>query len=202
MKSAKGFTLIETLVVVVVLGVIGVALVNILPSSFRANDKSKVLGNVKQNGQAALNRLTTAIRGAHSIVCIESASSPSILTIQNYDGTYTRFIFDPSVGTSKNGVLLQESLTYSQLPNPASPDSRTTNDFCSTTEVPIVSVSKITDDDLVAGVSIERAFFRRLDKNLIYIYFEVEIAKNAAANGFSQKLVSDSEIFQTSVQRR
>ena len=87
----QGFSLVEILVVVVILGILiatgGSLLMNILGST----SKSRVFTEVRQNGQYAIGLMERQIRNARSLDGYDTLSG-QWLVIENSDGeTYTTF---------------------------------------------------------------------------------------------------------------
>ena len=69
MKSQKsGFTLIEILVVVGILGIIAVVASNVFFTTLRSSGKTKVLTKVKENGDYALSVMERMIRDSQEVV--------------------------------------------------------------------------------------------------------------------------------------
>jgi len=65
-KKSLGFTLIEFLVVIVVVGSIGLVIVGILTSALRGTKKADILNIVRQNGNQALVQMTKDVTYARS----------------------------------------------------------------------------------------------------------------------------------------
>jgi len=81
-----GFTLIEILVVVGILGIIAAISTNMFFSVLQASTKTRVLSEVKQNGDYALNVMERTIRNAKSVT-----SNGNSITIVNPDDSSTTF---------------------------------------------------------------------------------------------------------------
>lgn len=79
-----GFTLIETLVSIVIITILGIVVASLLSQTFQANNKTQLLGQIKQNGQSALNYIDQVIRTADSVVCVGD-STIDILSNPNPD---------------------------------------------------------------------------------------------------------------------
>lgn len=75
----RGFSLIELLVVLAVVGVVfGVALTT-LASIIRSSTKSSIFSQVKQNGDVAMEQMVRSIRNAVD-VCVEAGNTIKIYT--------------------------------------------------------------------------------------------------------------------------
>lgn len=99
MKSSKpGFTLVELLVVVTLVGIIGVMTTQVFILGFRSQGKSEIGKEVKQNGDYALSLVEAMIRNAADISQNQCNINSNKLTIVNPDGYST--IFDCSSGTN------------------------------------------------------------------------------------------------------
>ncbi len=84
----KGFTLVEILVVIGVLGIVGTIIVTIFTRTLKSTNKTQVLLAVKQNGQSTLERLDKEIRNAGEIVCLSPIKD---VLVTFFEGTYTRY---------------------------------------------------------------------------------------------------------------
>lgn len=65
-KSSFGFTLIEFLIVIVVIGSIGLVIVGILSAALRGTNKTNIVNAVRQNGNQAIIQMTKMIEYAKS----------------------------------------------------------------------------------------------------------------------------------------
>ena len=63
-NSQKGFTLVELLISIVIVGTFGTIVVNILASTFRGSSKTDVINKVRQNGNYAISEMARKIRYA------------------------------------------------------------------------------------------------------------------------------------------
>ncbi len=111
----NGFSLIEVLVTVSILTIIGVAISTIVTRSFQGNTKTELIGNVKQNGQAALAIIEKDIRDSDTVVCPLSGTSTIITLLTKTEGQYIRFSMIPESG-SNNGAIYREIFTFQYLP--------------------------------------------------------------------------------------
>lgn len=136
---AKGFTLIEIIVVLAGLIIMSLILSQIFSRTLKGGGKATILAAMKQNGQSALETMDKNIRNATKVICLTSdsnADTPDTLVVQNGNGTYTRYQF-MSVPSS-NGKLQQDNPTYSTT-------------LC----VDTFTGQPMTDTDPKSGVSIE-----------------------------------------------
>ena len=85
-----GFTLMEIIVVIALLGVVGMMAVNIFFTSLRGSTKAETLKEIKQNGDFAISTMERMIRNAQEVTSTCSGSSSSI-TIRNPDNWRTTF---------------------------------------------------------------------------------------------------------------
>jgi len=118
-----GFTLMEIIVVVALLGLVGMMAVNIFFTSLRAGTKAELLKEIKQNGDFAISTMERMIRNAEDIeevfpwVC-DGSNRPNI-TIRNPDYGKTTF----SCG---NQIASISATPYSPLPLTPTPTPVTT----------------------------------------------------------------------------
>lgn len=154
MRTEQGFTITELLVVMVITAIIGTIMVAIFTNTLRGSNKSQILANIKQNGQAVLENMDKTIREADNVVCTGSIGDYDTLVVVN-DGNYTRYRIIAS-GTD-NGSVQQAFLI--QPPPPASKSDITEflQGIC-TDEMIIdaISVQDLIDNNTQTGVSIGR----------------------------------------------
>ena len=139
----QGFTLIEFLVVLGVLGIaIGSALL-VLTSVLRGTNQANITIEVKQNGQAVLDTLESQIRNAKDAVALPSgavAGAPSAIQLTLADGTYLFLVCFDTVGTSANGFVGSVGpVSSSSVPSPGSFIPLTNRDTTSGVDVGCVS---------------------------------------------------------------
>lgn len=144
-KNSSGFTLLEALITVAIVGVVGLILADILARGFKNTNKTQLLGTIKQNGQSALNIIDQTIRNSNAVVCT-LATPPTITVVK--DNKYTRFVLVSETGSS-NGYITQESLAFTNPPE--DPDASLA--VCSAPPVspPVI----ITDTNPTTGVSLK-----------------------------------------------
>lgn len=151
--SNKGFTLVEALVTVSVIGVTGFILSDLLLRSFRGNNKTQLISSIKQNAQSALNIMDLTLRFASPVICSTyDSANRSIIVAQKQDNRYVRFIMyppAPSNNPTTNGYIQQDA--------PSAIGLDTNTRLCDLTMVPVSSQSSpliITNQDPRTGISI------------------------------------------------
>lgn len=93
-----GFTLIEILVVVTIIGLLSLFFTNIFFSTLKGGSKSALLTEVKQDGDYAIRTMEIMIRNASSLncnipegACLTPPCTVSEIAIINQDGGQTNF---------------------------------------------------------------------------------------------------------------
>jgi len=119
-KVELGFSLIELLVFVSLIGIIGAITTQVLIISIRSQGKSEIGKEVKQSGDYAMSVMDTMIRNASDITdyCNENVDEINIL---NQDGYNTRLYCDVSASQIASessgfpGPTLTQSLTSEKV---------------------------------------------------------------------------------------
>src|SRR3989344_469270 len=189
MKKQSGFTLIEALIVVTLAGIIGLVMTDLLYRTFRGANKTYLIGNIKQNGQTALNIMESNIRFAKEVTCISTTDSSNpkstVLAVKSSSGKYIVFryypLYDPTADTSTgeflkppphNGFITQEEIS-------ADPSAaRGLCNYVPGLRTPVSTREKIlTDRDFNNGVSVSSLEFKKTPtasgKDLVSITFTV-----------------------------
>lgn len=176
-----GFTLVELIVVVGIMGILGLIFTNTLIQSLRGQSKVKVLNEVKQNGQTILDRLSNDIRQAEKIVCIgvnelnAGGKNDTIVVVKQ--GTYSRFRLIIPTSTT-NGYIKRSDFTAEEIAN-----SDAENLLCSTSG-DIGNTYTLTDVDPLNGVSVNYD-----GENLVF-------AEESPLPGYSDMMAIKFRVFQ------
>jgi len=99
-RENLGFTLMEIIIVVAVLGVISVIISGILITSLTGSSKAEVIKDVRQNGSYALSVIEGMVINSRSVSC----TTDQILTVMDLDGFSTNFFCN-------NGRIASDSAT-------------------------------------------------------------------------------------------
>lgn len=92
-RFQSGFTLMEILISVGILATVGILIVQVVFTTTRANTKSALLADIKQNGEFAMDVMSRQIRGAVAVETncgVEETTTPSavIRTLENATTTF------------------------------------------------------------------------------------------------------------------
>jgi prepilin-type N-terminal cleavage/methylation domain-containing protein len=129
MKKNNGFTLIETLMVIFLMGIILVGGGGLFFNIMKGASKAEVEKEVKQNGDYAMAIMERMIRNSSAVIDCTSFNS---LTIKNIDNRQTIFREDggkiASSGAgllylTSNQVTVSSPLTFTYYPACSSPDA-------------------------------------------------------------------------------
>ncbi len=113
-----GFTLLELLVSVAILGVIGTLVAQAFFSVFRSNSKTEILKDVKQSGEQTLLTMTRIIQNAQEVAVCPSDGTPlDSLALVNPDGGTTTFgcVLDGTITRIASTSATNEFLTDSHV---------------------------------------------------------------------------------------
>jgi type II secretory pathway pseudopilin PulG len=117
--NLHGFTLLETLISIGIIASVGILIAQVFFSTTRANTKTELLKDVKQNGQYAIEVMSRLIRSSINIetACSDTGSTLTSLDVKNPDGNVTTLgcVFDNEVtriaSTSATSPLTPQYLT-------------------------------------------------------------------------------------------
>lgn len=147
----NGFTLIELLVVIAIMAVLGIIFSGTLVQTLRGQNKVKIINQVKQNGQVALDKLSGEIRQAERVICIGSVvGGPNDNIIIYKSGTYYRFRLVAERAGLDNGYIKRSDFTVQNITVGTAESTLCALD----TDFRVDSVANLTDTDSVGGVSI------------------------------------------------
>lgn len=108
MKKKRGFTLIEVIMIVFILGIVVVVGGNLFFSVLKGASKAEITKEVKQNGDYAIGVMERMIRNAQEIV--PNSCSGGSIQIKNPDGYFTTFSFSGTRIASNSAYLTSENV--------------------------------------------------------------------------------------------
>lgn len=147
-KQKKGFSLIEVVIAITILGVIGAFVGSILTTAFKGSNKSALLGDIKQNGQTALGLIDRTIRNSDTVIYPDQTSTNShTLTISTSEGKIIRFTFCLAPTKNFNGRIVED------FPLPDTPVSNLAIE-CNSLNNSIFRRPTTLTDDSINGVSV------------------------------------------------
>jgi prepilin-type N-terminal cleavage/methylation domain-containing protein len=210
LKPNHGFTLIETLIGLAVVGIIGSVIFSVLGRTFQSNAKTVTISTIKQNGQNALTQIDQMIRGADSLVCIGNTNNSTVTLVKS--GSYQRITFYPET-SSNNGYIAIDYPLPADEPSLANCTSDTTTlyrrcpqNFCNS--VTPVNQIVVTDRNNTTGVSVQAsaAYFTKQSlpgsQDSLTIDFNLSPAVNAG-DTFEKSIGPNNQVnFKTSVDLR
>lgn len=140
-KKQKGFTLVELLVAIGILGVVGGIATIILFTTLRSASKSDIMREVKQNGDYAISVMERMVRNAQGVETVDNSScsttgncgAGTCMKIKNPDGRTTNFLKEnvgdvfkiaSNSGTylTSNKVTVVGDLNFTCTRTPGKPD--------------------------------------------------------------------------------
>lgn len=184
--NSQGFTLIETIVVIAVAGIIGVILTDTITQVYRSQNKSNSLNQIKQNGQTALDYIDKTIRNADRVICLSNSqftvspfNIPSVVVIAK-QGNFTRFMFRiPKDNTIKENGHIAVDYPNTNMNN-------NDPDYCTgLVAVTEPNVVKLTNSDQQTGISVLSGSFTKTStpgfKDVITIQFTASTGPSGLA---------------------
>lgn len=101
-KGRRGFTLLELLMVVAILGVVLIAITQLLTAVLSGSGKSSAAQAVKENGQFALSTIQKTVRRAKSVSVCSGGTLTVIVSEAGGDVTYSfSWTGSPTYGLTK-----------------------------------------------------------------------------------------------------
>lgn len=213
-KRQFGFTLIEIIIAIAILGILGFIFTDILTQVLRGQNKSKIVSLVKQAGQTIMNDLSTQIRESEKVVCVgtntDNAGKPEDTVVIYKNGEYVRFRFIPpsdEIGGNKNGYIKRNDFTADNIIDVTSNAALCTDN----TDQDQARVSNLTNINATTGVSLKynvengnsRPIFTKDSRagfaDSVTISFRVSQG-TAAGNAYESAVASDGILFTTTVQ--
>lgn len=143
--SRSGFTMVEILVVIAILGIMGVVVTDIFIRNLRGNEKARVIASIKQNGQAVLERIDKKVRAADNVACV-TAGGETMVIVKN--GEYTRYRFQTEGGVQ---TIVEDNPTFSGTPTLQT----FLADICTLNDYPGATKLALTDTSPQTGVWVE-----------------------------------------------
>lgn len=104
MVKKAGFSIIELVVVIGLIGLLAIAMSAIMLTTIVSSNRVRTLTKIKQAGDYAIGQIQTLVRNARSIT--SCSSSPDQLTIINLDGGQTTIYLTADRIASNSGVFL------------------------------------------------------------------------------------------------
>ncbi len=225
-----GFTLIEAIIAISIIGVIGLVLSDLLSKGFKGSNKTQIIGNVKQNGQVAMNLMDQTIRKAEVVICPLPPDPPPapppppspIIVVQDKNGNYTRYVIKAEdtmvpLASRQNGYITSDDPTKATLQTYLSCSTNVFDPNCaqylcdplgSYAPLPnptLTSTTFLTTYNDISGVSVkDGGFIRQLSttgsKDSILIKFTLGSAVHSGYDYSTQ--LQTNVAFETAVQLR
>jgi prepilin-type N-terminal cleavage/methylation domain-containing protein len=114
----KGFTLIELMVSISILGILAVTATTIFFRTFRGSGKTETLVTVEQSGTYLLSIMERFIKGALQVTAVGDGNCPGSgesLSLVNADGGETVFALSEGSITSNSAKISPSEVTISDL---------------------------------------------------------------------------------------
>lgn len=201
-NSEKGLSLIEALVTIAVVGVLGLGLTTLITRTYKGGAKTQLIGDIKQNAQSSMDKITKIIRDADAVICNDAPPSPDVpyqtLAVKESAGKIIRLFIVPQTAL-KSGYIAKQEFNLPLDPN--------STNYCSFNAVlpensPAPAI--LTDNE---SVSVKSGSFSRSinpgSKDTITI--ELNIGPSySAGSGFEESIGGEDNTFpfRTSVQLR
>ncbi len=96
--ASRGFSLIEMMIVISIMGVVAVIASGFLLVSLTASHKAEITKEVRQNGNYALSVMEGMILNSLSVGCTDPSPTVKALNVRNIDEGVTSFLCDEEAG--------------------------------------------------------------------------------------------------------
>ncbi len=179
LKLNKGFSLVEVIIAITIIGVVGLISSTILSRTYRVNTQSDTVSRLKSNADMALNAMTEAIRNSEGVICYSATAPRKAVVVRTLAGTFIKFRFvEPALPNTNGYIIKQENLDKDDYSN-----------FCATTPLASPAEVAITNKDSVSGVSISDGEFTMIQgsggKDLVTVKFVVNETLTSGGTGSS-----------------
>ena len=198
-KSGRGFSLIEALVVVGIIAIVGIIMTDILSRTIKSGNKTGLISAIKQNGERSLSVMDQTTRFSDQVVCVGTltANNDTLVVVKN--GSYTRFRFFYPTG-STNGYIEQDTFN---LNDGSQAGLALCTQSISSAQINTATIY-LTDRDTVNGVSLQNGSFSWTHnpgyKDLVNITFN--LLPGVGLGPGSDKEVGGSTSFSTTIELR
>lgn len=138
MNKKKGFTLLETLVVISVFAVVATLGIGFLNTVLKGGTKTSIVSEIKQNGNYVMEVISYYIRNATAITNCAS----NTLSLQGIDNSIVTFSLLPTDNLNFNNRIASNSMSLTNADIKDGVDVTSFTFSCNTTTTPpVVSIS-------------------------------------------------------------
>lgn len=109
-EDQSGFSLIEMIVVMTILGLVAVIASGFLLTSMMAGNKSEITKEVRQNGDYAISVMETLILSSRSVGCTANGTG---VNVTDLEGNTTTFLCEGTKITSNSASLTGSNVAVS-----------------------------------------------------------------------------------------
>lgn len=209
-SRSKGFTLIELIIVIGIMGILGTIFTDILVQSLRTQNKVRILNQVKQNGQVVLNTIVNEVQKSERVICINAGNGTTASNLVLYrQGVYTRFNFLPrnvDITNNPNGYVSSYTFTAEEL----SDHNYVPEDSCGTDIDSLYNSRSVylSDRDPLNGISVDydgtNPVFKQVGYNNEAVTIRFKAFEGTALKGqtYETTVSADGILFTTTVKIR
>ena len=149
--SQKGFTLIEILVTVAILGLISTAAISIFNSMSAAYNKSSIINELREEGSRVMDDMERLVRASSDASCIDAAGSLMTCPTSGLGLTLN----EGSLEYSQNGGCKEVQFQKQSAANKNDHVSK----LLSVCEVGAIGAGEMTNTDRTSGVNVSALTF-------------------------------------------